>query len=237
MKKISYFLVLLLSACNSQSGPSKSAKKIYDFHNKYIFFNLDQELERRPCKITGDIPNWISGTLLRNGPAQFSVGEKRVASSFDGAAMLHAFEFNSQQVLYSNRFLRSEEYYTMTAAKSLNFGGFAQDPCPKVFKNLTSNFIPSEARNIPNADVSIQEYADKMVALTELPLPVVFEPKMLDTLGIFDYEDSLLKGHWESAHPQHDILSQETVNYYIRFGEKSSYTIWSMTDHQASRKV
>jgi carotenoid cleavage dioxygenase-like enzyme len=174
---------------------------------------------------------------LRNGPAKFSVDKQRVASNFDGAAMLHAFEFASGKVLYSNRFLRTEEYYIMTAAKSLNFAGFAQDPCPVVFKNQTSHFIPKEAQNIPNADVSIQEYADKMVALTEIPLPVMFDPKTLETLGIFDYEDYLSKGQWESAHPQHDVISKETVNYYVRFGEKSSYVIWSMADHSAGRKV
>ena len=97
---------------------------------------MESEVEKSPCKVQGEIPSWLSGTLLRNGPAKFQVGDKRV-HWFDGLSMLHAFEFTPQGIRYSNRFLRSEQYYIMTVPKSLNFGGFAQDPCPKVFKNRT----------------------------------------------------------------------------------------------------
>lgn len=230
MKKLFILTALLLSGCNSQPSPSKN------FTNTRLLFDLDKEVEGYVCPIRGEIPSWLSGTLLRNGPAKFQVGDKRV-DWFDGLAMLHAFTFTPQEVLYANRFLRSEQYYIMTVEKSLNFSGFAQDPCPKVFKNQTSRFIPEEMRHIQNADVSIQEYADKMVALTEAPLPVVFDPETLATMGVFTYQDELSQGQWESAHPQHDLADQESVNYFIRFGEKSSYVVWKMKDGESSREI
>lgn len=237
MNKIAFFIFLLLYACNSEHKPSKEATEIFDFHNQHIFFNLKNEVERVPCKISGSIPSWLSGTLLRNGPALFSVDDKRVHSQFDGLAMVHAFEFFPKEVLYSNRFLRSKQYYVMSVEKSLNFSGFAQDPCQKVFKNHLSQYIPKEMEEIPNADVSIQDYADKMVALTENRIPVVFDIENLNTIGAFNFKDQVSDGQWESAHPQHDLISRDTVNYYIRFGEKSSYVIWTMADHQSSRKI
>lgn len=233
-----YLTLLLLCGCNSQPKKSpKSASQIYDFHNEHLFFDLKDEVARYSCVISGEIPPWLSGTLLRNGPALFSAGGKRVHSQFDGLAMLHAFEFTPEKVLYSNRFLQSEQFYTMTVEKNLNFYGFAQDPCSTVFKNQQSQFIPSQMQNIPNADVSIQDYVDKMVALTENPIPVVFDLKTLNTVGAFPYQDHLPEGQWESAHPLHDLTSGETINYYIRFGEKSSYVIWTMPDHQPTRKI
>ncbi len=199
-------------------------------------FDLDHETQQVSCKIQGNIPDWLSGTLLRNGPAKFSVDGKRV-NWFDGLAMLHAFDFSSSQVLYTNRFIRSEQYYIMMDEKSLNFAGFAQDPCSKLFKNHSSRFIPNEMKGVPNADVTIQQFADKMVALTEVPLPVIFDSKTLETLGLFHYQDQLPQGQWVSAHSLRDPISGETVNYCVQFGEKSSYIVWKMKEGESSRKI
>ncbi len=235
IKRIPFLLILLLSACNSQPSSSKS---LYQFYNTHLFFDLDEEVERSPCTVQGTIPSWLSGTFLRNGPAKFSVGGEKRVSWFDGLAMLHAFEFTPQEVAYSNRFLRCEQYYIMVKEKSLNFSGFAQDPCPVVFKNQTSRFIPKEMKDIQSASVTIQDYADMMVALTEAPLPVVFDPKTLDTIGNFEYGDKLPKSQiWESAHAQHDLAAGETFNYFIEFGQQSSYVIWKMRDHSTAREV
>jgi carotenoid cleavage dioxygenase-like enzyme len=126
----------------------------------------------------------------------------------------------------------------MVKGKSLNFSGFAQDPCPVVFKNQTSRFIPKDMKDIQCASVTIQDYADMMVALTESPLPVVFDPKTLDTIGNFKYSDQLPKSQiWESAHAQHDLEAGETFNYLIEFGEQSFYVIWKMKDGSSAREV
>lgn len=216
-------LLLLLNACSSQPKASKpSSQAFYDTH---LLFDLEEESERFPCPIEGKIPEWLSGTLLRNGPGKFQVGDKRV-DWFDGLALLHAFEFTPENVFYSSRFLRSEQYYIMMEEKSLNFSGFSQ------LKTQTSHFIPKEMKNINNADVSIQHYADQFVALTEIPLPVVFDPETLATVGVFNYQDSLQQGQWESAHPLIDPLSDEIFNYFVRFGRKSSYVIWKMKNHE-----
>lgn len=212
-------IFLFLHACTNQpqaSNPSSQA-----FYDNHLLFDLEEESERFPCPIEGKIPEWLSGTLLRNGPGKFTVGDQRV-DWFDGLALLHAFEFTPQNVFYSSRFLRSEQYYIMMEEKSINFSGFSQ------IKSQTSHFIPKEMKNINNADVSIQKYADQFVALTEIPLPVVFDPETLATVGVFNYQDKLEQGQWESPHPLIDPQTQETFNYFIHFGRKSAYVIWKM---------
>lgn len=230
-KKFSLLFLLLLFACTSKPKvEQKSAEQ--KFIDTHLLFDLEEETERSPCPIQGKIPEWLSGVLLRNGPGKFTVGDKRV-DWFDGLALLHAFEFTPQNVFYSSRFLRSEQYYLMTEEKSLNFAGFAMDPTTK----QTSHFIPKEMKDIVNADVTIQHYADQFVALTEIPLPVVFDPETLATVGNFKYQDDLKDGQVQSAHSLHDLASKETVNYFIRIGKNSTYVIWKMKDGQSKREL
>lgn len=43
------------------------------------------------CCISGIIPPWLSGRLVRNGPGLFEVGETEYRHWFDGHALLHSF--------------------------------------------------------------------------------------------------------------------------------------------------
>ena len=67
--------------------------------------SLNQEVVIENLPIQGQIPEWLSGSLFRNGPAYFTGGHW-----FDGLAMIHKFSFQSGSVSYSNRFLRTDAY-------------------------------------------------------------------------------------------------------------------------------
>ena len=58
------------------------------------------------------VPNWLSGTYVRNGPAQISFGsERRIYNSWlEGFAKLHSFKMDGQNMLYSGRMLESPNY-------------------------------------------------------------------------------------------------------------------------------
>ena len=55
------------------------------------FATQTQEITCERLPVQGEVPTWLAGTLLRNGPAQFEVGERRFNHWFDGLAMLHRF--------------------------------------------------------------------------------------------------------------------------------------------------
>ena len=42
----------------------------------------------------GTLPEWLTGTLLRNGPGAFETGATTVDHWFDGLAMVHRFAFD-----------------------------------------------------------------------------------------------------------------------------------------------
>lgn len=40
-------------------------------------------------KVKGNIPKWLNGSLLRNGPGSLNVGDTQYHHLFDSAALLH----------------------------------------------------------------------------------------------------------------------------------------------------
>ena len=77
-------------------------------NKKYLlgFKTLKKEVSMEELPVQGTMPAWLSGTLVRNGPAQFEIGKKKLRHWFDGFAMLHVFSFQNGKVCYSNKFLK-----------------------------------------------------------------------------------------------------------------------------------
>lgn len=54
-------------------------------------------------QVEGTIPKELSGTLLRNGPGLFEIGDKKIAQPFDGDGLVrwrspkHAYRWNSSK--------------------------------------------------------------------------------------------------------------------------------------------
>lgn len=219
------------------------------------FTNLDSEIQINNLEITGKIPTWIRGTLLRNGPAKFHINSSEkhkeaganswVLSWFDGLAMIHAFKINNGKVSYANKFLKTTNYYDTFKLGNMRYAGFVQpaewgimptqyDPCKSIFKQLFAFFIPSigELPEIPNANVNIAKYADKFLAFTEIPLPVEFDPETLNTIGKFNVDDKLPKTSMQdTAHPHYDAIAKAHIAYFTKFGLKSNLNLYKVSDN------
>lgn len=195
--------------------------------------DLNEEIILEDLPMIGTLPVWLEGTLIRNGPAKFHFGSQTISHWFDGLAMLHAFTIGNGKVAYRNKFLRSNAYFQAMDHNNLHFMGFAQDPCKSIFKRLFSYFLPSMTPTIiQNANVNIMRIAQHYAALTETPLPVRFDPHTLKTLGILDFQDPLTKKDcFESAHPHHDPIRKECINFQIDIGTTCRYTVYAVSDH------
>ena len=80
--------------------------------------------------------------------------------------------------------------------------------------------------------------ADRFLALTEPPLPVEFDPKTLETVGVTGYADSL-SGQITTAHPHYDFARAEVLNYVTHLSSRSKYTVIARAEERlapASRK-
>ena len=186
------------------SGPSGAAPYALGFRS------LKHEVRIPHLVVDGTLPPWLRGVLVRNGPALFEIGEQKLNHWFDGLAMLHAFAFGDGRVSYANRFLRSSQYDAWKTTGKMKYSEFGTDPCRAIFSGVTT--LPVLGR-IPNANVSIERLGARFQALTELPVPVRFDPRSLGTLGPGTGEQPA--GRLGTAHPHHDPRTGERFSYEL----------------------
>jgi beta,beta-carotene 9',10'-dioxygenase len=200
------------------------------FHTGFATLKHEVASERLP--IAGALPTWLSGTLLRTGPAQFEVGQESYRHWFDGLAMLHRFSIADGAVSYANRFLHSHTYRDNTGQGRIAHGEFATDPCRSLFKRIMSAF----SRDLTdNGNVNVAELGDAFVALTEAPLPVMFDPRSLEALGRLAFADDLA-GQITTAHPHHDG-KRGAINYLAHLSARSSYNVYALPTGERRRRL
>src|SRR3989338_376252 len=200
---------------------------------KVGFQDLNEEVSIENLEVLGEIPEWLSGTLLRMGPAKFETRNQKLNHWFDGFAMLHNFTFQNGKVSYKNKFLKSDTYELAQKNGKINYREFATDPCRSIFKKFFTLFSGDLT---DNNNVNITRIFDEYVALTETTLPISFDPKLLETKNHFKFEDDL-KGQITPAHPHFDFQTKEGFNYLINLSYKNHYLIYKFTYNSKERKL
>ena len=86
---------------------------------------------------TGEVPRWLSGSLLRNGSGKYTVGSDEYQHLFDGLAVIHQYKIEKGKVLYKNKLLETETKDKCLGSKRIivsEFGTVAYpDPCKSLF--------------------------------------------------------------------------------------------------------
>lgn len=195
------------------------------------FQSLDEELAIDRLPVSGELPPWLSGTLVRVTPALLDVGGKPIVHWFDGIGMLNAFSFSNGRVAYASRFLHTRAYAN---ARDGKFGqiGFAQDPCRAFFKRTTAML---GANPSDNCNINVARLGERYVAMTETPLPVEFDLDTLDTAGTVKWRDRV-GGHLTTAHPHFDHRRGELVNYVSHLSARSTYRLFAIPKGTTRRR-
>ena len=98
------------------------------------FQTLEEETSVAALNVEGRIPDWLTGTLLRMGPARFEWGPDRYRHWFDGSGMIHKFSFAAGKVGYANRYVRGTAFVENERAGRITVQTFATDPCQELFR-------------------------------------------------------------------------------------------------------
>jgi len=206
------------------------------FANKQIegflgwFSDSLEERDNVDLKVEGILPSWVSGQLIRNGPALFGTlrGERRYDHIFDGLAKLSSYHINNGKVKFSTKFLRSKWYKEIVEKSgdippSVTTGpvypkfNFLQ----KVQAALTSSVL------FDNVPVNVHHLAGKaFVAVTDAPVQLEFNPVTLETIGRKNYANSIVStGGIELFSTAHPHLCKERVSSgkYCAGNEQSSF--------------
>lgn len=87
-------------------------------------------------KLTGEIPEWLNGSLFMNGPGTYSIGDHQLKHLFDGMALLQKFEISNQKITYQNKYVKSEAYTKGRENNRVIFGEFGTPPSPDNSKSF-----------------------------------------------------------------------------------------------------
>ena len=143
------------------------------------FRSLTREIaEGVALPVTGALPSWLKGALLRTEPSKFEVGARSYSHWFDGLAMLHRFALEDGGVTYANRFLKSKAFCAAETTDKISYSEFATDPCRTLFWRVAAIFDP---KLTDNCCVNVSDYARETVAFTETSMPMRISPDTLET--------------------------------------------------------
>ncbi len=195
------------------------------------FQTLEDERSLAAVPVTGALPRWLAGSLLRTGPAKFEAGERGYRHWFDGLAMLHRFTLADGAVSYANRFLESRAYRAAREQNTIVYSEFATDPCRSLFKRVVSAFSPPAVGD--NANVNVTRLGEEFLAMTETPLPVVFDPQTLRTVGVGEPAP----GQLTVAHPHRSPRPGELVSYATHFGPYTTYRVYAQKSRGQRRTI
>ncbi len=183
------------------------------------FTETPAELALDSLPIQGKLPPWLRGTLVRNGPGTFHVGEQRYRHWFDGLAMLHKFSFANGRVSYANKYLETHSYRRARETGRISYSEFATDPCRDLFGRVMSVFSP---KITDSAKVNVAKIAGQYLALAETPIQVEFDLETLKAVGVFNFEKRLA-GQMTTVHPQFDQHNGDTYNVVTHYHALSHY--------------
>jgi beta,beta-carotene 9',10'-dioxygenase len=197
------------------------------------FGNLTDETEVDRLPVRGALPPWLAGTLVRNGPALFDHRGRSLRHWFDGQAMLHRFGFADGRVSYANRLLDTPASRSLRDQGRIGYTEFATDPCASLFGRFFTRFTRRPSANAP---VNVTAVDGRTAAISEVALAVEFDPDTLKTVGVVDYDDDI-QGGITTAHPQAEPDSRALVNYVLRYGRRSVYSVYRQTTELTHRSL
>ncbi|NP_001266310.1 carotenoid isomerooxygenase isoform X2 [Bombyx mandarina] len=188
-----------------------------------LYPNCDSSVWLRSCEeevtepldgnITGTLPPWLRGTLLRNGPGSLKVGAMRFKHLFDSSALLHRFAIHDGIVTYQCQFLKSNTLKKNRAANRIVVTEFGtksvHDPCHTIFDRVAAIFKPGDSMS-DNAMISLYPFGDEIYAFTEGPIIHRIDPVTLDTLDRKNMTDCIaLVNHTSHPHvmPNGDVYN------------------------------
>jgi carotenoid cleavage dioxygenase-like enzyme len=185
---------------------------------------LPHEVDLPDVPVTGALPDWLSGALLRTGPGKWDLGGQQLEHWWDGLALLQRFSFGGGRVSYRCRFLDSPAYVSQQRTGRLTWAAFATDPCADLLRGEKTAFVPESG----NANINITRIGDALVALGEEPMTVTFDPETLRVTGWLDqvpWQDPVKGAHLVPAHPQRDFDRKTQYNVHTVLGAKPVYQI------------
>ncbi len=194
---------------------------------------VTQELDCELQVTEGSVPSGLNGTLYRNGPGRFGVGNHQYSHPFDGDGMVSRISFKNGRVSYRNSYVKTQEFLAEEASNQMLFRAFGSNRPGGLAKNI----LRMKFKNAANTNVV--SHGGRLLALWEGGLPHAIDPETLRTLSRFDYSGRLKNPFgWIdrrmnpelafSAHPKVDPKTGILYNFGLILGVKNRLMLYQV---------
>uniref|UniRef100_A0A3Q2Z5W0 Beta-carotene oxygenase 1 n=1 Tax=Hippocampus comes TaxID=109280 RepID=A0A3Q2Z5W0_HIPCM len=169
--------------------------------------NATERPEPLKAEVKGNIPSWLRGTLLRNGPGIFSVGDTSYDHWFDGMSIMHSFSFKDGEVTHRSRFLRSDTYKANMESNRIVVSEMGTMAYPDPSKNFIVKAITFLNHTVPdftdNGASNFIKYGQDYFATSETNYIRKIDPVTLETQDKVDYM-KFVPVNLATSHPHYD---------------------------------
>ncbi|MFB6298413.1 MAG: carotenoid oxygenase family protein [Salinirussus sp.] len=179
--------------------------------------------------VEGEVPGWLRGTYLLNGPGAFEAGGEPLTHWFDAYAMLRRFGFEDDGLRYANRYVQSRdhEYEQRTGGVRRPFPGTPPDRSlpVQVWQALSGAFPDNPA-------IGVARMGGTTLAVTESPVGLAVDPETLSVTGRRDLtaglDADLTLGHLHGT-------GDGFYNLGVSYGRDPAYTLFRRPDADPAR--
>lgn len=180
-------------------------------HALHVGTSLDDFPARRcsdaaDLRVTGKLPPWLQGAVIRNGPGRFTTATQNCSHLFDGMALLSRFEIDgaSNRVRWKSRFLQSKAYEYASREGGLLYNEFGTAAGVGLLGravSLTRGVLAGGTTD--NACVSVVPTQNNRVVCLSEPTRASYavDPTTLETIERHKYKGADLPGLLHTAHP------------------------------------
>jgi beta,beta-carotene 9',10'-dioxygenase len=182
--------------------------------------------------ITGSVPDWLRGELVRTCPAVFEAVRWQAGHWFDGLCMIYAFRIGATSIQFQSRLLESEAAGEIARGPT-RLGSFGTS----TGRSLWQRLVQPIQRITDNTNVNVVQMGDDLVAMTEGDKQVRIDAQSLRALGKVEYELDDLAGAVAGAHPHFDFERGQLVNFATKFALDGVISLYEHPATQRSRKV
>ena len=182
------------------------------------------------CRCSGELPRWLSGSLLRTGPARFEVGDAAATALTDAplvrrpgdAAPLHDLRRRaSPTATATSRAAPTAPPSRAGGSPTASSRPIRAARCSSACRRM---FAPGQSIS-DNANVNVTKLGERFIAMTETPLPVQFDARTLQAADVAPYR---APGELTTAHPHLDRATGGMLNYAAKLGPRSSYRFFGL---------
>lgn len=159
------------------------------------FSQFKEQLGPTCVRFDHPLPESLTGTLFRNGPALMQRGDERYQHWFDGDGMIQSFRIHGQQLTHHGKVIQTDKYQAEKRAGKFLWSSFGTA--------FAESIAPQKPDDVNVANISVLPMGDEILALWEAGSAWRLEADTLNTLGrkVFSPESD---GMPFSAHPRID---------------------------------